>query len=63
MTKVPFTDHTMDSKETMRLHINNADLHVRAVLQLSVGVKNVTGTAATIAVVPPDALLPSILRS
>ena len=46
----------MDSEETMRLHIDNADLHVRAVLQLFVGVKNVTGTTTTVAAVPPDAL-------
>ena len=47
MTKKPFIDHTMDSKETMRLHMNNANLHIRTVLQLSVGVKNVTLQAAT----------------
>ena len=37
----------MDSKETMRLHMNNANLHIRTVLQLSVGVKNVTLQEAT----------------
>ena len=34
----------------MLLYINNASLHIRTVLQLSVSVRNVTGTAATIAV-------------
>ena len=44
-------DHTMDSEETMKLHIDNADLQVQVVLQLFVGVKIVTGTTTTVAVI------------
>ena len=43
-------DPTMHSTETLRLYIYNANLRIRTVLQLAVSVRNVAGTAATVAV-------------
>ena len=45
-----FIDPTMHSTETLRLYIYNANLRIRTVLQLAVSVRNVAGTAATVAV-------------
>jgi len=61
-------DHTVMTEPGMRLHVDDADLLLRAPLQLITGVKNVSRTPTTFAVVPPDDVLrrggcdPEILR-
>ncbi|CAK9053549.1 unnamed protein product [Durusdinium trenchii] len=62
-------DHTRVKEDAMRLHVDDCDHLLRAPVQLLLGIKNVKGTATTVALTPPDADLhkegidPEILRS
>eukprot|EP00435_Cladocopium_sp_Y103_P015014 s1612_g3.t1 len=50
-------DHTKESEDAMRLHVDDSDHCLRAPIQLLGGIRNVMRTNTTFAQVPPDAEL------